>query len=334
MVDASDEDAVEDRREDAATESTERADDPAERPDATDDGRTEDRTDGAPAPGETESVTTEQLRAEVEEKYDFENFGPEQMDEMSAEEWDAAFDPDTWITGEALLDRVEADLKRRVLDRDVFARIERVDGRIVAYSDEGYAAVHPDGTIEGRGTVLRDVKPSVALCSMESYDAPEMPDGELLPEPQAVPEGSGELGNLMLQVIGGIQLLAGIGLIGAFVLTDLNIVGLIGGLGFLTIGLILFTVVANARLSDRFRAEEYRNRLRAIGLESGERPDFVPIENGRFVGDAATATGGSDGARQPVGPGNSTADENETDADAGTGEAASGTGADTVDREE
>jgi hypothetical protein len=271
MGDASDEDVVEDRRDGAATESD----------DADASGESDERP---PAREEAEEISTEQLRQEVEDKYDFENFGPDQMAEMSPEEWDAAFDPDTWITGDELLDRVEADLKRRVLDRDVFARIERVDGRVIAYSDEGYAAVHPDGSIEGHGTVLRDVKPSVALCSMDSYEAPEMPDGELLPEPQEVPEGSGELGNLMLQVVGGIQLLAGIGLVGAWILTDLNIVGLIGGLGFLTIGLILFTVVANARLSDRFRAEEYRNRLRAVGLEDGERPDFVPIEGGRYVG--------------------------------------------------
>ena len=267
MGDASDENVVEDRRDDEATESA--------------DG---DGTAQPPTGEEAAEITTEELRAEVEAKYDFENFGPDQMAEMSADEWDAAFDPDTWITGDELLSRVEADLKQRVLDRDVFARIERIDGRVIAYSDEGYAAVSPDGSIEGHGTVLRDVKPSVALCSMDSYDAPDMPDGELLPEPQEVPEGSGELGNLMLQVIGGIQLLAGIGLIGAWIFTSLNIIGLIGGLGFLTIGIILFVVVANARLSDRFRAEEYRNRLRAVGLESGERPDFVPIEGDRYVG--------------------------------------------------
>jgi hypothetical protein len=328
MVDASDEDAAADRREGAATESTERED---ANPDGTEAGATAETAE-TPAPGEAEEVTTEELRAEVEAKYDFENFGPDQMEEMSADEWEAAFDPDTWITGDELLGRVEADLKRRVLDRDVFARIERVDGRIVAYSDEGYAVVYPDGSIEGRGTVLRDVKPTVALCSMESYDAPEMPDGDLLPEPQEVPEGSGELGNLMLQVIGGIQLLAGIGLIGAFVVTDLNIVGLIGGLGFLTIGLILFTVVANARLSDRFRAEEYRNRLRAIGLESGDRPDFVPIEDGRFVGDAAADADGGDSG-QPVTSGESAVDENEDDAAAETDDAAGGDEGDIADRE-
>jgi len=300
MGDASEEDVVEDRRDDAATESAAAA--------------AGDGTERPPAREEATELSTEELRQDVEAKYDFENFGPDQMAEMSADEWDAAFDPDTWITGDELLERVEADLKRRVLDRDVFARIERIDGQVLAYSDEGYAAVAPDGSVEGRGTVLRDVKPSVALCSMDSYEAPEMPDGELLPEPQEVPEGSGELGNLMLQVIGGIQLLAGVGLIGAWILTDLNIVGLIGGLGFLTIGLILFVVVANARLSDRFRAEEYRNRLRAIGLESGERPDFVPIENGRYVGEQASTEDA--GPRAPVESGSGEED------DSGAGEAA------------
>jgi hypothetical protein len=52
------------------------------------------------------------------------------------------------------------------------------------------------------------------------------------------------------------------------------------GIVFLAVGLLLFTVVANARLSDRFRAEEYRNRLRAVDLEPGERPDFLPDEDG------------------------------------------------------
>jgi len=234
--------------------------------------------------------SVEALRREVEEKYDFENFGPSEMAEMSAEEWDAVFDPETWITGEELLDRVEADLERRVADRDVFARVERHDDRIVAYSDEGYATIYADGTVEGRGTVLRDVKPTVALCSMESYDAPEAPPGDLLPEPQEVPEGSGELGNNVLQVVAGIQVLAGVVLVGAWLLVtlgvvsppggsvrSLNVIGmLVAGIAFLAIGILLFVVVANARLSDKFRAEEYRNRLRAVDLEPGERPEFLP----------------------------------------------------------
>ncbi|MFC6938612.1 hypothetical protein ACFQE8_01390 [Salinirubellus sp. GCM10025818] len=233
-------------------------------------------TEGADA----QELTTEELRAQVEEKYDFENFGPAQMAEMSAQEWDAAFDLDTWITGSELLDRLEADVKHRVLTRDVFARVERIEDpdRLVAYSDEGYAVVYPDGSVEGSGTVLRDVKPLIALCSMEEYDPPEMPEGDLLPDPMEVPEGSGEFGNLMVQIIAGAQVLAGLGLFGAFLLLDGGPVVLVAGLGFLFIGITLFVAVANARLSDRFRAEEYRNRLRAIGFESDERPEWLPPE--------------------------------------------------------
>ena len=244
--------------------------------------------DGAGSKAETEELTTEELRRQVEEKYDFEDFGPSQMAEMSAEEWDAAFDLDTWITGTELLDRVEADVKHRVLTRDVFARVERIEDpdRLVAYSDEGYAVIYPDGSVEGSGTVLRDVKPLVALCSMEEYDPPEMPEGDLLPDPMEVPEGSGENGNLVIQIIAGAQLLAGFSLLGVWLLSVLRVGGLdasgpvvlVAGLGFLVIGITLFVVVANARLSDKFRAEEYRNRLRAIGFESGERPEWLPPE--------------------------------------------------------
>ncbi|WP_340100392.1 DUF7319 domain-containing protein [Salinibaculum salinum] len=231
----------------------------------------------------------EALRQEVEEKYDFENFGPQEMAEMSQEEWEAAFDPDTWITGEELLDRVEADLKNRVVTRDVFARIERFDDLIIAYSDSGYAAIYADGTVEGSGTVLRDVKPTVALCSMDSYDVPEMPEGEVLPQPQEVPESSDALGNTVLQVVAAAQLLAGVVLLGAWGLYLTNILSppsgnsatlnlwllFVAGVGFVLIGLFLFVMVANARLSDKFRAEEFRNRLRAVGLEDDERPEFL-----------------------------------------------------------
>lgn len=236
---------------------------------------------GTDVPGdedEQEAATTEELRRRVEEQYDLENFGPDDMAEMTAEEWEAVFDPQTWITGEALLDRLEADLKVRIADRDVFARVERLSDpdRVVAYSDEGYAVVYTDGSVEGRGTVLRDVKPSVALCSMDDYHVPDAPPGEVLPDPVEVPEGSGEFGNLMLQVVAAAQVLAGLGLLGVAAVTDLGLIPVVAALGFLTIGIFLFLTVANARLSDKFRAEEYRNRLRAVGLESGERPEFLP----------------------------------------------------------
>jgi hypothetical protein len=233
-----------------------------------------------PEQTEDDDLSLEELRAQVEEKYDFDNFGPDDMAKMTAEEWDAVFDLDTWITGTELLDRLEADLKQRVIDRDVFARIERFEDpeRLVAYSDEGYAVVHGDGTVEGTGTVLRDVKPSVALASMEEYDPPPMPEGEALPRPADVPDGGGDLGHQVLQVVAAVQLLMGLGLMLSPVVADLGqswLVAVAAGIGFVIIGVLLFVVVANARLSDKFRSEEYRNRLRAVGLDSDERPVFL-----------------------------------------------------------
>lgn len=231
--------------------------------------------EGSTADGDEPSLAD--LRREVEAKYDFDNFGPADMDEMSLEEWEAVFDPNTWITGPELLDRVSADLERRIADRDVFARLERLDepDRLVAYSDTGYAVVYTDGSIEGRGTVLRDVKPTVALCSMDDYDVPEPPADSRLPDPMEVPEGTGELGNLMLQIVAGVQVLAGLVLVAMWLVTDLGLIPLVVGLSFLFVGGLVFLMVANARLSDKFRAEEYRNRLRAVGLDSNEPPAFL-----------------------------------------------------------
>ncbi|MWG33304.1 DUF7319 domain-containing protein [Halomarina oriensis] len=248
-----------------------------------------------------EDLSLDELRAQVEEKYDFENFGPRDMARMSAEEWDAVFDPDSWITGTELLDRLEADLKQRVLDRDVFARVERFENpdRLVAYDEEGYAMVYGDGTVEGTGRVLRDVEPSVALASMEEYDVPELPEGEVLPRPHDVPDGGGDLGHQVLQVVAGVQLLMAVGLVGwglfaavtatatgQFGNPNAPILAIAAGLGFLVIGVFLFTLVANARLSDRFRSEEYRDRLRAVGLDSDERPAFLDDleSDGRLAG--------------------------------------------------
>jgi hypothetical protein len=247
---------------------------------ADDTGEERTRASAGAADGSgADEQSIEDLRAAVEEQYDFDDFGPEDMKRMSPEEWEAAFDPDSWITGPELVDRVEADLKNRVANRDVFARIERVsEDRLVAYSDEGYAVVHANGDVEGQGTVLRDVEPTVALCSMEEYDVPEPPDGELLPRPMDVPQGSGELGNQMLQVVAVIQLLVGVGLLGGSIVgvfARAGVIAAVAGIGFLFIGALLLLVVANARLSDRFRAEEYRNRLRAVGIDSEERPEFL-----------------------------------------------------------
>lgn len=242
--------------------------------------------------GSDEVPSDEDLLAEIEDRYDFDDFGPSDMEEMSVDEWEAAFDPDSWITGPDLIERVEQELLARIAQREVFAVLERVetgDGAelLLAYSDQDYALIYPDGGVEGTGTILRDVKPSVALCSMEEYDPQIPPEGDfLLPRPDEVPERSSEVGNLMIQLIAGAQLLAGVGLIGISVYFALagdappgtsTITG-IAGFAFVVIALFLFVTVANARLSDRFRSAEYKERLRAVGLEDGERPDFLPID--------------------------------------------------------
>jgi len=236
-----------------------------------------------------ESDGLDELRERVESEYDFDDFGPSDMARMSAEEWDAAFDPDTWITGDRLLDRAADELKSRIARRDVFGVLERVradDGeRLLVYSDEGYAIIRPTGEVIGQGTVLRDVEPIVALAAMESYEVPEPPDDWSLPHPDSVPEGTGEFGNLLIQVIAAVQVLAGAALLVATLATDLDtIVAPAMGILFLVVGAFLFVIVANARLSDRFRSEEYRNRLRAL-REAKERPDFVPVDEGVVIED-------------------------------------------------
>jgi hypothetical protein len=246
---------------------------------------TERETGGASSADSGGRDAVEALRREVETEYDFEEFTPDDMAEMDPEEWEAVFDPDTWITGPELLDRIETDLRRRVAERDVFAVIERPNGdRVVAYSDRGYAAVYGSGRVEGEGPILREVEPIVALCAMEEYEVTEPAVDRPLPDPADVGTGSGRLGHVLLQAVAAAQVLGGVGLLVAPVFTDLAGEGTVvlttaAGLGFLVFGVVLFVLVANARLSGRFQAEEYRERLAAAGVGQEERPDFVPIED-------------------------------------------------------
>lgn len=227
-------------------------------------------------------------RRGVEDRYDFDHFTPAQLDRMTAEEWEAAFDPEAWITGAALLERVEAELADRVARRATFAVIERIERggveHVLAYSDVEYAIVGPDGDVEGEGSLRSEVEAVVALCAMEEYEPPELPDGPLLPDPDEVLEGSGQLGNRLLMVLAGTLLLAGGALLVSPLVVDISgrgstLLTTVSGIGFAAVGLLLFILVANARLSDRFRAEEYRRRLQAAGVGTGQRPEFVPAEN-------------------------------------------------------
>lgn len=256
-----------------------------------------DRTGEEQTDDSDEGPSADELRRAVEERYDFENFGPAEMARMSPEEWSAAFDPDAWITGEELLDRVEADLRARVADRDVFAVVERTaeaEPRLVAYSDASYAVVHPDGSVEGEGAVLEDVKPSVALASMPDYDVPEPPADGALPAPAAVEVGTSGVGNLVLQVLAVALAVAAVALFGAVFAADLGgatIVAVVVALVFLLVAVALLVTVANARLSARYRAEEYRDRLRGAGVDGDDRPSFLPVPDAAFEEPAGEADG-------------------------------------------
>ncbi|RJX49383.1 DUF7319 domain-containing protein [Halonotius pteroides] len=264
----------------------------------------EETADNAKAETDTADATDndeelDELRATVEEKYDFDEFGPAEMAQMSGDEWEAAFDPETWITGKRLLDRVESDLKSKIAAREIFAVVERDDSQLVVYADTGYAVVSADGTVDGEGGVRRDVEPVVAMCSMDEYEVSEPPANYELPAADQVPEQTGEFGNLMIQLIAGGQVIGGSALLGAFILrlVETVVAPVVGGL-FLIVGIGLFALVANARLSDRFRAEQYRSRLRAVEAGGIDRPEIE--------GDDGTTTDGREPAQR--------ADTHETEA--------------------
>ena len=259
----------------------------------TDSSQDTDIQNGADVDADDDGQALAELRAQVEDTYDFGDFGPEDMAEMTLEEWEAAFDPDTWIVGKELLDRVETELKARVAIREIFGIVERTNeggqDRVVAYSDKGYATVYADGSVEGEGTIRRDVEPTVALCSMDSYETMDPPADASLPEPREVVKGSGEFGNLMLQIVAAAQMIVGVGLFGAwlFIPTLETIAAPVTAVIFVLIGFFLFIVVANARLSDRFRVEEYRNRLQA--LETTSEPAVTSDETTATATATATA---------------------------------------------
>jgi hypothetical protein len=241
------------------------------------------------------------FRAAVEAKYDFDDFGPADMAEMSVEEWEAAFDADTWITGSDLIDRVENELRSRIAAGELFAVVERhrvtEEPRLLVYSDAEYTIVHSDGRVEGADAISREIEPVVALCSMESFDVSKPPADAGLPDPAGIKPGSGDLGHRLLLGLAVIQAVAGLGLLvsplflglgpGAGALT--TVIGLL----FIGIGLLLGVLVANARLSDRFRAAEFRDRLEGAGVGSSERPDFLPSMEADETGSHASDPDGS-----------------------------------------
>ncbi|WP_198667935.1 hypothetical protein [Saliphagus sp. LR7] len=280
--------------------------DPGDAPDRSGERAPPEDAPGEPSPGsgaDGDAESVEALRERVEEKYDFEAFGPREMAEITPEEWDVAFDDESWITGTELLARVERELKSRIASREVFASLEYAevegDRALVAYSDTDYAIVFPDGSVEGRGTIVRDVKPTVALCSMDDYEVDDPPEDWRLPDPDSIPDSGSEVGNWMLQLLAATQLLVGLGTLVAWPILGArdNMVLLVVGLGFTAVGLVLFLMVANARLSEKFRLREYKGRLRSTGAASADRPDFLPIEDDAFEGSEPALSGEDEGSK-------------------------------------
>ncbi len=189
------------------------------------------------------------------------------------------------IVGTDLLDRIEADTKDRIRRRNILAMIERISiegtGHILIYDDLGYALVEPDGSVSGIGSIRTEIENVVVLCSMSSYDVPELLNGNFLPKISSTYKPANQIGNKLLQtlsfsffIIGFILLISPIFI--NFYASSATILTTISGLGFILTSLFIITLVIHSRLSDRFRSSEYQNRLKNIGIGSNSRPSFIP----------------------------------------------------------
>jgi hypothetical protein len=135
--------------------------------------------------------------------------------------------------------------------------------------------------------------PVVAVCTKEKFKVTEPPANADLPSPKTVKPGSGGLSRRLLLVVGVIRVIAGVVLLVSPVIVRLGpgagaftaVIGLI----FVGVGVLLGVLVANARLADRFRAAEYRERLEAAGVGSDQRPAFLPAMDGTEAEDEASS---------------------------------------------
>ncbi|PYZ02687.1 hypothetical protein C8039_03785 [Halogeometricum sp. wsp3] len=120
---------------------------------------------------------TEALRKQVETD-DFDNFGPSDMVELAAEEWDVAFDenPGSPPTNSSTELRGTCETAWRTVMCSLASSRRQDQPRVLVYSDEGYALVTPDGDLQGEGTVYRDVRPTLVLCSMDDFEVAEPPE--------------------------------------------------------------------------------------------------------------------------------------------------------------
>lgn len=198
---------------------------------------------------------------------------------------DLPLDLELSIVGKELLNRIELDVKDRISRRNIIAAIETIhiddEVHLLIYDDTGYALISLDGSTSGMGSIRTEVENIVVLCSLSTYDVPELPSGDFFLGMNVPSKPSSGVGNKLLQMLASSFILIGI----LFLFSPLfvnfprpgsGILTTVSGFGFILTGLFLLLVVVHSRLSDRFRSMEYADRLKKIGIGSDFRPDFLP----------------------------------------------------------
>ena len=189
------------------------------------------------------------------------------------------------IVGKELLNRIELDVKDRISRRNIIAAIEKIHiddkEHLLIYDDAGYALIALDGSISGMGSIRTEMETITVLCSITTYDVPELPSGNFFLGMNMPPKPSSGIGNKLLQILASSFILIGILVLFSPLFVNSprpgsGILTTVSGFGFILTGLFLLLVVVHSRLSDRFRSMEYADRLKKIGIGSDFRPDFLP----------------------------------------------------------
>ena len=187
---------------------------------------------------------------------------------------DLPLDLEFSIVGKELLNRVDLDIKDRISRRNIIAAIETIhiddEENLLIYDDAGYALIALDGSVSGMGSIRTEIENIVVLCSMDTYDVPELPAGDFSLNIDAPSKSSSGIGNKLLQILASSFLIIGILLLFSPLFVNFprpgsGILTTVSGFGFIFTGLFLLLVVVHSRLSDRFRSTEYADRLKKIG---------------------------------------------------------------------
>ena len=118
------------------------------------------------------------------------------------------------IVGKELLNRVDLDIKDRISRRNIIAAIETIhiddEENLLIYDDAGYALIALDGSVSGMGSIRTEIENIVVLCSMDTYDVPELPAGDFSLNIDAPSKSSSGIGNKLLQILASSFLIIGI----------------------------------------------------------------------------------------------------------------------------